>query len=69
MPGTKLSMCTVLATGFALAGAATAAAQQDELPPCPGTDELITTYAPDYLRIGAALAFTIERRAPRVCSK
>jgi hypothetical protein len=54
-------MCTVLAVGFALTCASTAAAQAGGLPPCPDRDELITNYVPDYLRIGEALAFAIER--------
>jgi hypothetical protein len=54
-------MCTVLAIGFTLTCASTAAAQAGGLPPCPDRAELITNYVPDYLRIGEALAFAIER--------
>ena len=54
-------ICPVLAIGVALTCASTAVAQTAGLPGCPASDEVITTYVPDFLRIGDALAFTIER--------
>lgn len=40
-------ICTLLAFGFALACASTAAAQAGGLPPCPDRDELITQHQVD----------------------
>jgi hypothetical protein len=36
-------------------------AAQQTSPPCPADDEAVTTHAPEYLRDGASLAFTIDR--------
>jgi hypothetical protein len=55
-------MCTGLASLVLLTCATPAAGQVSVLPPCPDRDDLITTFVPDYLRIGEALAFTIERK-------
>ena len=58
-------MCSAVLIVVAWMCPVPASAQVSQLPPCPNTDDLVTTYVPEYMRIGDALAFTIERENAR----